>query len=1625
MRKRFTRFIAALALLTMIILPMRAWAEDSPDYTYTLSSGDFSSTTHSHTSGAYTWTHEHGAGDNSFGWDGTYGFKFGSGNKSYPTSFTLTSSSVSSNIKKVVVTASVNSGKSCKLDVKVGSTTYGSQMTINTKNNDTWEFSIADASTVNGAVELSFSSNTGPLYLNKIEIYYYSGGGSTPSISVNPTSKNVTCAAGSAEFTITPSNIASPSYSLQFYSAATGSTTVEKPSWINTPSFDGNTLTLTYGANTDDERYAYFTVKSGEVESEQRVTLTQAEYTVTPPTITAAATSFDANMDVTITPASGTTVYYTTNGDTPSSSTGTGYTEAHTINIKATTTVKAIAYDANSVASTVTSATYTRQTVNISTITSTSSYSVVGTVVATHSKGIVIGDGTGYVYSYISGGHSLAVNNIVKFDNKSVTTYAHVFEFQTAPSSATISNYTSGAEPTSLNASGISGYMSGNHLSDYVQIEGTASVANGNYDVNVENATYNVRLAYPTTTQQSALNALNGKKVRVKGYFTGFNNKTDASATHFTIMLESVEDINPEVTASVEELTGFTYNYSDGGPSAAQSFTVSGSHLTADLVVEASSNYEVCLEEDGTYTSSVSVTPTSGTVSTTTVYSRLKGGLNSAAYASADDKITVSSTGATSKTIALSGTVTHAITKGTPAPSNGTLTVASSAYNGETVTITAEPASGYKLGTWSITKTDGGTSAGVTPTISIGNDYTITMPNFAITVNATFVPAYDITVTNSTPLGGSVTTTPTSAGEGETIVITVSPNSGYVLNSLVVKDAGENTITVTNNQFEMPGSNVTITVSFIAIYTVTYNANTDSGLSGDVPVDDNSPYTSGSTVTVLGKGTLAKTGYDFVYWSDMADGTDDNANLYEEGNEFDITENTVLYAQWSIKSYSYTLDITGDDDDAMAALEVDDVEIGINDKIKYGKEVTINVVVTDGYIYSISIKDANNNDVTVANNKFTMPASSVTVTVTSEVNPYAYATLTNSNMQSMSNPGTNYGTIKTITLNGFTWETNGRQECPSQSTTPYGMIQLRKRNNGTSDDPSYIQLPVFSGKIEAVTLSVTAASATTSSGTPCKATLCFQATNTASEDVITSGGDATNGTNEITLDLTSVVYATGYITVGNGSYAARIWNITVKYRPYQDMSGTTLPATLDEDVTISIPSSTNATATNLTIPESTGLIIKSGASLTVSGTLTNDGNANNLVIEDGGQLITNNSVKATVKKTITGHGAKATYDGWTFIASPVVVEGGVNPAVVSGMINATATKYDLYRFNDGVDKEWENYKNTEDHPNFTLVNGKGYLYANEDGTSLDFAGDVNPSTPDINVSLQYTEGQRFAGWNLVGNPFTADAYITNMSYYRMENDGEGNVVINPSSSFSGAIKPCEGVMVKANEGGENVTFTTTEPEGSANNGNINIALAQIQATRGEKSLQTLDNAIVSFNEGSELPKFYFGTQNANIYIPMDNEEYAIVSAEACGEMPVNFKAVQDGQYTITVNSEDVEMGYLHLIDNIAGKDIDLLATPSYTFNAKGDDYESRFRLVFSANMTNAEMGEDFAFMSDGQLVIANVGEAILQVIDVTGRVVANENINGTCSKAISAKAGVYVLRLINGTDVKTQKIVIR
>ena len=145
---------------------------------------------------------------------------------------------------------------------------------------------------------------------------------------------------------------------------------------------------------------------------------------------------------------------------------------------------------------------------------------------------------------------------------------------------------------------------------------------------------------------------------------------------------------------------------------------------------------------------------------------------------------------------------------------------------------------------------------------------------------------------------------------------------------------------------------------------------------------------------------------------------------------------------------------------------------------------------------------------------------------------------------------------------------------------------------------------------------------------------------------------------------------------------------------------------------------------------------------------------------------------------------------------------------------------------------------------------------------------------------------------------------------------------------------------------------------------------------------------------------------------------------------MNFKAKENGTYTLSVNPEGAEMAYLHLIDNMTGADVDLLAgcgdarhcVSTYTFTAKTTDYTSRFKLVFAVNDGSSTGSETFAFISNGNLIVN--GEGMLQVIDMMGRVIVSRD----AARYVSTNGmapGVYVLRLIDGENIKVQKIVIR
>jgi len=75
-------------------------------------------------------------------------------------------------------------------------------------------------------------------------------------------------------------------------------------------------------------------------------------------------------------------------------------------------------------------------------------------------------------------------------------------------------------------------------------------------------------------------------------------------------------------------------------------------------------------------------------------------------------------------------------------------------------------------------------------------------------------------------------------------------------------------------------------------YSVTYDANAGTGSQTDA----SSPYSFGSTVTVLGVGSITRPGFTFNGWNTASNGS---GTSYSPADTFTISASTTLYAQWT------------------------------------------------------------------------------------------------------------------------------------------------------------------------------------------------------------------------------------------------------------------------------------------------------------------------------------------------------------------------------------------------------------------------------------------------------------------------------------------------------------------------------------------------------------------------------------------------------------------------------------------------------------------------------------------------------------------------------------------------------
>jgi len=254
-----------------------------------------------------------------------------------------------------------------------------------------------------------------------------------------------------------------------------------------------------------------------------------------------------------------------------------------------------------------------------------------------------------WVSRQVSGGGSRASFAI---DNINVTSGGTSTPSITAnPATLTGFNYAVGAGPSTTQTFSVSG----SSLTANISI-----AASTDYEISLTQASgYTTPL---TLTQSGGTVAATTIYVRLKAGLAAGNYNSEVitasstGATNQTVTCSgSVSSTTPTIAVNPATLTGFTY-VTGSGPSATQTFSISGSNLTANISIAATTNYEISLTQASGYTTPLTLTQTGGTVAATTVYVRLKAGLAAGDYNG--ELITASSTGATNQTVTCSGTVT-------------------------------------------------------------------------------------------------------------------------------------------------------------------------------------------------------------------------------------------------------------------------------------------------------------------------------------------------------------------------------------------------------------------------------------------------------------------------------------------------------------------------------------------------------------------------------------------------------------------------------------------------------------------------------------------------------------------------------------------------------------------------------------------------------------------------------------------------------------------------------------------------------------------------------------------------------------------------------------------------------
>lgn len=172
-----------------------------------------------------------------------------------------------------------------------------------------------------------------------------------------------------------------------------------------------------------------------------------------------------------------------------------------------------------------------------------------GTVVATYARGFLLGDGTGYILTYVGSDSGLAVGDVVSVSG-ATTMYGGLLQFgNTSTFEKTGTAEFTQPTPEVLDAAAMDAYLSAPSIK-YVQYTGTLNISGYYYNVTIDGAETAVgSISYPI--EGLVDEALNGQTVTVTGYLIGFSSGKYVNTMAVSVVKAEGTGIDAAVNANV------------------------------------------------------------------------------------------------------------------------------------------------------------------------------------------------------------------------------------------------------------------------------------------------------------------------------------------------------------------------------------------------------------------------------------------------------------------------------------------------------------------------------------------------------------------------------------------------------------------------------------------------------------------------------------------------------------------------------------------------------------------------------------------------------------------------------------------------------------------------------------------------------------------------------------------------------------------------------------------------------------------------------------------------------------------------------------------------------------------